>query len=95
MSLLHHIPCSASLAAVTLFVGTKGLIIPDIVLGASQEASGSPPQQVALPSDDSLSPEGGGSAGPDDQTNGQRAPAIPRVIPGLYSHFIVSLIPGA
>lgn len=58
MSLLHHIPCSASLAAVTLFLGTKGLIIPDIVLGVSQEAAGSPPQQVALPSEDSLSPGG-------------------------------------
>lgn len=31
MSLLHHMHCSASLATVTLFLGTKGLIIPDIV----------------------------------------------------------------
>lgn len=33
MSLFHHIHCSASLAAVTMFLGTKGLIIRDAGLG--------------------------------------------------------------
>lgn len=31
MSLFHHIHCSASLAAVTVFSGTQGLIIRDTV----------------------------------------------------------------
>lgn len=35
MSLFHHIHCSASLAAVTVFLGTQGLIIRDTVLGVN------------------------------------------------------------
>lgn len=55
MSLFHHIYCSASLTAVTVFLGTRGLIIRDTGLGMNlpggyqTKATGGRPPARPLP----------------------------------------------
>lgn len=75
MSLFHHTHCPASLAAVTVFLGTQGLIIRDIVprcelaglLRDPDNKWSSHPAMVSL----CLGFEG--TTNPDHQTNGQSA----------------------